>query len=138
MLVIYIMKVSLFFIKPINKGVEVEIGLYASLDSAGSVTVNKPPVTFWIQMLSAYIFGLHGWSVILPQVLAGVGSIWLIYLLIKPTSGLITARLLALVLTCTPIVAYVSRTNNIDSMLTEWITNSRESNSTLYEVTLGN
>lgn len=44
---------------------------YGSLDSAGSVTVDKPPLTFWIQTLSAYIFGLHGWSVILPQALAG-------------------------------------------------------------------
>lgn len=34
---------------------------FASLDSAGSVTVDKPPVTFWLQTLSALIFGLHGW-----------------------------------------------------------------------------
>ncbi len=45
---------------------------FASLDSAGSVTVDKPPVTFWIQTLSVLIFGLHGWSVILPQALGGV------------------------------------------------------------------
>ncbi|GGH39204.1 glycosyltransferase family 39 protein [Paenibacillus segetis] len=90
---------------------------YASLDSAGSVTVDKPPVTFWIQSIFAYVFGLYGWSVILPQALTGVGSVWLIYLLIKPTFGLTAARLSALVLACTPIVASVSRTNNIDSML---------------------
>lgn len=164
---VYIMKVNLFFIKPINKGVEEQMGFvkkhradiplaltlllatflngfgiwrdhyvntyyttavgsmlqsfhnffYGSLDSAGSVTVDKPPVTFWIQSISAYIFGLHGWSVILPQALAGVGSVWLIYLLIKPTFGLTAARIAGLVLACTPIVASVSRTNNIDSML---------------------
>ena len=90
---------------------------YASLDTAGSVTVDKPPVTFWIQSIFAYVFGLYGWSVILPQVLAGVGSVWLIYLLIKPTFGLTAARFSALVLAYTPIVASVSRTNNIDSML---------------------
>jgi 4-amino-4-deoxy-L-arabinose transferase-like glycosyltransferase len=32
---------------------------FASLDSAGSVTVDKPPVTFWLQTLSALIFGLQ-------------------------------------------------------------------------------
>ncbi len=90
---------------------------FASLDSAGSVTVDKPPVTFWIQTLSAEIFGLHGWSVILPQALAGVGSVLLLYFLIKPSFGTTAARLSALAMATTPIAVAVSRTNNIDSML---------------------
>ncbi|WP_217592515.1 glycosyltransferase family 39 protein [Cohnella sp. GbtcB17] len=90
---------------------------FASLDSAGSVTVDKPPVVFWIQTLSAKIFGLHGWSVILPQALAGIGSVLLAYKLVKPTFGVAAARIAALVMACTPIAVAVSRTNNIDSML---------------------
>ena len=90
---------------------------FVSLDSAGSVTVDKPPVVFWIQTVSASIFGLHGWSVILPQALAGVGSVLLIYFLVKPTFGQTAARLAALALAVTPIAVAVSRTNNIDSML---------------------
>ncbi|NMI03834.1 4-amino-4-deoxy-L-arabinose transferase [Paenibacillus sp. SZ31] len=90
---------------------------YASLDSAGSVTVDKPPVVFWIQTAFAYVFGLHGWSVILPQVLAGIGSVLLIYFMVKPTYGLAAARISALTLATVPVVAAVSRTNNIDSML---------------------
>ncbi|WP_042201453.1 glycosyltransferase family 39 protein [Paenibacillus camerounensis] len=90
---------------------------FASLDSAGSVTVDKPPVAFWIQTLSAWIFGLHGWSVILPQTLAGVGSVLLVYLLVKPSFGRTAARLAALAMAATPVAAAVSRTNNIDAML---------------------
>lgn len=90
---------------------------FASLDSAGSVTVDKPPVAFWLQTLSAYIFGLHGWSVILPQALGGVGSVLLVYLLVKPTFGRTAARLAALVMATTPVAAAVSRTNNIDALL---------------------
>lgn len=90
---------------------------FASLDSAGSVTVDKPPVTFWLQTLSALVFGLHGWSVILPQVLGGVGSVLLVYLLVKPTFGRAAARLAALVMAATPVAAAVSRTNNIDALL---------------------
>ncbi len=90
---------------------------FASLDSAGSVTVDKPPVTFWIQTIFALIFGLHGWSVILPQALGGVGSVLLVYLLVKPTFGLTPARLAALAMAVTPVAAAVSRTNNIDAML---------------------
>lgn len=90
---------------------------FASLDSAGSVTVDKPPVVFWIQTASAYIFGLHGWSVILPQALAQVGSVLLIYLLVKPSFGTMAARLAAFAMATTPIAVAVSRTNNIDAML---------------------
>ncbi|QQZ63123.1 glycosyltransferase family 39 protein [Paenibacillus sonchi] len=90
---------------------------FASLDSAGSVTVDKPPITFWIQTLSALIFGLHGWSVILPQVIGGMGSVLLVYLLVKPTFGRAAARLAALAMAVTPVAAAVSRTNNIDAML---------------------
>ncbi|AIQ56048.1 glycosyltransferase family 39 protein [Paenibacillus borealis] len=90
---------------------------FASLDSAGSVTVDKPPVTFWLQTLSALIFGLHGWSVILPQALGGVGSVLIVYLLVKPTFGKAAARLAALAMAATPVAAAVSRTNNIDALL---------------------
>lgn len=90
---------------------------FASFDPGGYVTVDKPPVTFWIQTISAYIFGLHGWSVILPQAFSGVGSVILIYTMVKPTFGKTAARLSALALALTPVLVSVSRTNNIDSML---------------------
>ncbi|WP_353854470.1 glycosyltransferase family 39 protein [Bacillus sp. Bos-x628] len=90
---------------------------FASFDPAGYVTVDKPPLAFWLQTISAKIFGLHGWSVILPQALAGIGSVYLIYRLVKPTFGQVAARLAALIMACTPIAVAVSRTNNIDSLL---------------------
>ncbi|ODA42358.1 glycosyltransferase family 39 protein [Desulfosporosinus sp. BG] len=90
---------------------------FASFDPGGFVTVDKPPVAFWIQTLFASVFGVHGWSVILPQALAGVGSVLLIYVLVKPSFGKTAARIAALVAACTPIAAAVSRTNNVDSLL---------------------
>ena len=90
---------------------------YASFDPAGYVTVDKPPAAFWLQTIFAYVFGVHGWSVILPQALAGVGSVWLIYYLVQPAFGKTAARLASLVLAVTPIAVAVSRTNNIDSLL---------------------
>ncbi len=90
---------------------------YASFDPAGYITVDKPPVTFWVQALFARVFGVHGWSVILPQALAGVGSVLLVYYLVKPAFGKTAARLASLVMACSPIAVAVSRTNNIDSML---------------------
>ncbi|MCY8533710.1 glycosyltransferase family 39 protein [Bacillus vallismortis] len=90
---------------------------YASFDAAGFITVDKPPVTYQIQTISALIFGMHGWSVILPQALAGIGSVFLMYLLIKPTFGKTAARIASFVMACTPIAVAVARTNNVDALL---------------------
>ncbi|WP_387407325.1 ArnT family glycosyltransferase [Priestia aryabhattai] len=90
---------------------------YASFDPSGFVSVDKPPLVLWIQTIFAWIFGVHTWSVIIPQALAGVGSLFLLYVMIKPTFGKGPARIAALVMAVTPIAVAVSRTNNIDSML---------------------
>ncbi|MBU8786139.1 MULTISPECIES: ArnT family glycosyltransferase [Bacillus] len=90
---------------------------YASFDPSGFVSVDKPPLVLWIQTIFALVFGVHTWSVILPQALAGVGSVFLLYIMIKPRFGKGAARISALVMALTPIAVAVSRTNNIDSML---------------------
>ena len=67
--------------------------------------------------ISAKIFGVHGWSVVLPSVLFGLGSVYLMYRLIQPYFGKLAGRLAALAMTLTPIVVADSRTNNMDATL---------------------
>ncbi|ORN29546.1 Dolichyl-phosphate-mannose-protein mannosyltransferase [Lentilactobacillus parabuchneri] len=90
---------------------------YGSFDPAGYITVDKPPVALWFMAISAKIFGLHGWSIVLPSVLFGVGSVYLMYRIIQPYFGKNAGRLSALALTITPIVVADSRTNNMDATL---------------------
>lgn len=90
---------------------------YGAFDPAGFVTVDKPPVALWVQTLSAYIFGLSDFSVLLPEALAGVISVWLMYIIVKPKFGRASALLSSLILSCTPIFVAVVRTNNVDSIL---------------------
>ncbi|MDQ0198347.1 glycosyltransferase family 39 protein [Neobacillus ginsengisoli] len=90
---------------------------YASFDPQGFITVDKPPVALWIQTLSASIFGLSDFSVLLPEAIAGVISVYLMYVLVKPKFGRAAALLSSLVLSCSPIFVAVVRTNNVDSIL---------------------
>ncbi|MCM3748132.1 glycosyltransferase family 39 protein [Paenibacillus pasadenensis] len=90
---------------------------FGSLDSAGSVTVDKPPLVLWIQTAFAFVFGLHGWSVILPQALAFIATVPLIYLCVKPTFGTLAARCAAIAMALTPVAVSVARTNNMDAMV---------------------
>src|SRR5919205_307070 len=89
---------------------------FASFD-AGFVTVDKPPLGFWIQALSARLFGFHGWSLLLPQALAGILSVALLYHLVSKAFGPVAGILAALVLAVTPVAVAVERTNNSDGLL---------------------
>jgi 4-amino-4-deoxy-L-arabinose transferase-like glycosyltransferase len=89
---------------------------FVSFD-AGFVSVDKPPLGLWIQAASAELFGFHGWSLLLPQALAGVLSVALLYHLVSRTFGPVAGLVAALVLAVTPIAVAVDRTNLLDSLL---------------------
>jgi 4-amino-4-deoxy-L-arabinose transferase-like glycosyltransferase len=89
---------------------------FASYD-AGFVSVDKPPLGFWIQATSAYLFGFHGWSILLPQALAGVLSVALLYHLVCRSFGPVAGLLAALALALSPISVATSRHNNLESLL---------------------
>lgn len=90
---------------------------YASFDPAGFITVDKPPVALWFMVASVKIFGLHSWSIVLSSVLFGIGSVVLIYKMVRPYFGRLAANLGAFFMTITPIVVADSRTNNMDATL---------------------
>jgi 4-amino-4-deoxy-L-arabinose transferase-like glycosyltransferase len=90
---------------------------FVSFDPAGFVTIDKPPLGFMIQALSAKIFGYSGWSIILPQALAGVISVWVIYKIVKRSFGTLAALISSLCLAITPIFVADSRNNTNDNLL---------------------
>src|SRR4051794_24957257 len=47
---------------------------YNSFDASGLMTVDKPPLSTWVQALSARAFGYSSWSMLLPQALMGVAT----------------------------------------------------------------
>lgn len=90
---------------------------FVSLDPGGWVTVDKPPVSLWIQAMFARLFGFHGWSIILPQCLAAVGTVAIIHHVVRLRFGKAAGLLSALALALSPIFIVVSKTNNTDSIL---------------------
>src|SRR5438067_13259324 len=90
---------------------------FASYDPGGFVTIDKPPVGFWLQTASAKLFGFHGWSLLLPEALAGVGSVAVLFFVVRRVFGSKAGLLAALALVLTPISVATSRNNTIDSLL---------------------
>ncbi len=91
--------------------------LFGAYDRAGVVTVDKPPLAFWPQVLSTAIFGFSGWALLLPQVLEGVAAVVVLHRTVRRWAGEGAGLLAALVLACTPITVAIVRDTNPDPLL---------------------
>jgi len=90
---------------------------FVSYDPGGFVTLDKPPLGFWLQVASAKIFGFTPFSLLLPQALAGVLSVALLYHLVRRHFGVTAGLLAALALALSPISIVTNRNNTVDSTL---------------------
>jgi len=90
---------------------------FVAFDPGGFVSIDKPPLGFWLQAASAKVFGFTPFSVFLPQALAGVLSVLLLYHLVRRHFGVVAGLLAALALAISPISVVTNRNNTIDSML---------------------
>ena len=91
--------------------------LFASMDKAGLMTVDKPPLALWIEALSARIFGFHPLSVLVPEALMGVLAVGLLYDLVRRRFGRVAGFVAGLALAITPTTVAISRHNNPDALL---------------------
>ena len=90
---------------------------FGSFDSSSFITVDKSPASLWVMELSARIFGVSYWSLLVPQALEGVATVAVLYAAVRrwfgPAAGLIAGLVLAL----TPVAALMFRFNNPDALL---------------------
>jgi 4-amino-4-deoxy-L-arabinose transferase-like glycosyltransferase len=92
--------------------------LFASMDPSGLMTVDKPPLSLWVQALSARVFGFHPLSILVPQALMGIAAAVLTYDLVRRRFGRAAGFTAGLILVLTPIAVAMSRHNNPDELLT--------------------
>jgi 4-amino-4-deoxy-L-arabinose transferase-like glycosyltransferase len=90
--------------------------LFASFDPGGLVSVDKPPLALWVEAASAKLFGYSGVAILLPEALAGVAAVWLLYLLVARYFGRVAGLLSALALAVSPVSVAVNRDNNPDAL----------------------
>jgi 4-amino-4-deoxy-L-arabinose transferase-like glycosyltransferase len=90
---------------------------FVAAEPGGSVTIDKPPLGLWIQAISALIFGINGFAVMLPQALAGVIAIPVLHRIISRRFGVLAGLIAALCLAVTPVTIAAERNNTIDGTL---------------------
>lgn len=90
---------------------------FVAAEPGGSVTVDKPPLGLWIEAVFAYFLGVSGFSVSLPNILAGVFGIGLLYHMVKKYMGELAGIVAAFVMAITPVFIATNRNNTMDGML---------------------
>jgi 4-amino-4-deoxy-L-arabinose transferase-like glycosyltransferase len=91
---------------------------FGSFDSAGFITVDKPPASLWVMALSGRLFGFSTWSMLVPQGLEGMAAVILLYATVRRWSGAAAGLAAAGVLAVTPVAVLMFRYNNPDALLT--------------------
>lgn len=91
--------------------------LFGATDPANSITVDKTPAAVWVLGISVRLFGLSSWSVLVPQALMGVGSVWLLYATVRRSAGRTAGLLAGAILALTPVAVLMFRFNNPDALL---------------------
>ena len=90
---------------------------FGSTDAANFITVDKPPAALWVMELSARLFGVNSWSILVPQALEGVATVALLYATIRRWFGVGAGLLAGVVVAVTPVAAVMFRFNNPDALL---------------------
>ncbi|MBB2993374.1 4-amino-4-deoxy-L-arabinose transferase-like glycosyltransferase [Mycolicibacterium iranicum] len=90
---------------------------FGSSDAANAITVDKPPAALWVMDLSARLFGVNPWSILVPQALMGVAAVAVLAAAVRRVSGAGAGLLAGAVLALTPVAALMFRFNNPDALL---------------------
>ncbi len=90
---------------------------FGSSDAANFITVDKPPASLWVMELSARLFGVNAWSILVPQALEGVACVGVLYLTVRRWFGPVAGLLAGVVLALTPVATLMFRFNNPDALL---------------------
>jgi 4-amino-4-deoxy-L-arabinose transferase-like glycosyltransferase len=90
---------------------------FVASDPGGLISVDKPPLGLWLQVISAKLLGFHAVSLLLPEAACGFLAVLFTYLIIAPRFGRWTAVGAAAALAVFPAFVASTRDNNLDALL---------------------
>jgi 4-amino-4-deoxy-L-arabinose transferase-like glycosyltransferase len=90
---------------------------FGAFEPSGSVSIDKPPVDLWLQVLGVKLFGFSSTTLKLPEALSGIAAVPLLFLAVRriwsPLAGLAAAASLAVL----PVDVITSRSDTMDGVM---------------------
>jgi 4-amino-4-deoxy-L-arabinose transferase-like glycosyltransferase len=90
---------------------------FGAFEPGASVSIDKPPVDLWLQVASVKLFGFSNSALKIPEALAGIAAVPLLFLAVRrmwsTTAGLAAAVSLAVL----PVDVITSRSDTMDAVM---------------------
>ncbi len=90
---------------------------FVSYDPGGFVSVDKPPLGLWAQVVSVKLLGFNGFALLLPEALAGALSVIVLWRVVRRSFGAVAGTLAALALAVSPVNVVTNRDNVLEPLL---------------------
>jgi 4-amino-4-deoxy-L-arabinose transferase-like glycosyltransferase len=90
---------------------------FGAFEPGGSVSIDKPPVDLWLQVASVKLFGFTSTALKLPEVLAGIAAVPLLFEVVRRIWSAPAGLAAALALTLLPIDVITSRSDTMDGVM---------------------
>jgi 4-amino-4-deoxy-L-arabinose transferase-like glycosyltransferase len=91
--------------------------LYGAFEPAGSVSIDKPPIDLWLQVLSTKVLGFSSVGLRLPQAIAGIVAVVLLHGVVRRGFGRVAAAVAAFALAVFPLSVLTSRSDTMDTLM---------------------
>ena len=91
--------------------------LFGALEPGATVSLDKPPLDLWPAVLSTKLFGFGTLAMRLPEALAGVAAVVLVYLAVRRLFGARAGLGAAAALAVLPIEVISSRSDTTDAIM---------------------
>jgi 4-amino-4-deoxy-L-arabinose transferase-like glycosyltransferase len=90
---------------------------FGAYEPGGSVSIDKPPIDLWLQVISVKLFGFSSTTLKLPEAFAGTASVPLLYVVVRriwsAPAGIAAATAMAVL----PIEVITARSDTMDAVM---------------------
>ena len=88
-----------------------------AFDAGGRLSIDKPAVDLWLQVLSVKVLGFHAFALKLPEALGGVVAVPLLYDTVRRLFGRGAGLAAAAALAVLPVSVLTARSDTMDSVM---------------------
>jgi 4-amino-4-deoxy-L-arabinose transferase-like glycosyltransferase len=90
---------------------------FGAFEPGGSVSIDKPPVDLWLQVVSVKVLGFSSTTLKLPEIFAGIASVPLLYDIVRRVWSGLAGVLAAVCLAVLPVEVLTSRSDTMDAVM---------------------
>jgi len=90
---------------------------FGAFEPGGSVSIDKPPVDLWLQVASVKLFGFSSTTLKLPEILAGIAAVPLLFAAVRRMWSVPAGLAAAVGLAVLPVEVITSRSDTMDAVM---------------------